>query len=68
MEGKTAKTSASKATRKPRTTASSAQAQGTHRHLDATMNEGDFISFGPSGEKLRINKISGSEITFEKIP
>jgi hypothetical protein len=38
------------------------------RKFDATVHEGMAITFGPTGEKLRIAKIANGTITFEKLP
>lgn len=36
--------------------------------FDAIVEEGDLISFDPTGEKLRVTKIDGGKIVFEKTP
>lgn len=36
--------------------------------FDTIVHEGDMITFGPTGEKLRVSRIAHGEITFEKFP
>ena len=36
--------------------------------FDTVVNEGDMITFGPTGEQLKIAKIDGETITIEKLP
>ncbi len=38
------------------------------QQFDAVVKVGTAITFAPTGEKLRITKIEGGEITFEKLP
>ncbi len=38
------------------------------RKFDALVKVGTTLSFDPTGEKLRITKIEGEQITFEKLP
>jgi hypothetical protein len=38
------------------------------RQFDALVKVGTAITFAPTGEKVRITKIEGGEITFEKLP
>ena len=38
------------------------------QHISTTLKEGDLLSFGSEEEKLRVQKISPAEITFEKLP
>ncbi len=40
---------------------------GERQQIDTTLREGDSLSFGAGGEKLRVQKISSAEITFEKL-
>ena len=45
-----------------------AKTKGASRHqMDTLVKEGDFITFAPSGEQLRVAKIERGAITFEKI-
>ncbi|MDH4249238.1 MAG: hypothetical protein OEW39_15640 [Deltaproteobacteria bacterium] len=34
--------------------------------VDTLVREGDFITFSPTGEQLRVAKIEAGQITFEK--
>jgi hypothetical protein len=38
------------------------------QHFDTMAEVGTAITFAPTGEKLRIAKISAGKITFEKLP
>lgn len=38
------------------------------QQFDAVVKVGTAITFDPTGERLRITKIEGGEITFEKLP
>ena len=38
------------------------------QQFDAVVKVGTAITFAPTGERLRITKIEGGEITFEKLP
>lgn len=38
------------------------------QQFDAVVKVGTAITFAPTGERLRITKIEGGEITFEKMP
>lgn len=49
--------------RKPSTTRKPSTQQ-----FDAVVKVGTAITFAPTGEKVRITKIEGGEITFEKLP
>lgn len=42
--------------------------RGNLNVIDTVVKEGDLISFDPTGEKLRVAKIEGGQITFEKTP
>jgi hypothetical protein len=41
--------------------------EGVQR-LDTMVRVGTAITFGPTGERLRVKKIEGNTITFEKLP
>jgi len=38
------------------------------QQFDAVVKVGTAITFAPTGERVRITKIEGGEITFEKLP
>lgn len=38
------------------------------RQFDAVVKVGTAITFAPTGERVRITKIEGNKITFEKSP
>ena len=38
------------------------------QQFDAVVKVGTAITFAPTGERVRITKIEGGEITFEKMP
>ncbi len=38
------------------------------RMVDTVVREGDLITFGPTGEQVRVARIEGGTITFEKRP
>ena len=44
------------------------KAASAHRVFKTTVEEGDLITFDPTGEQLKIAKIERGRITFEKRP
>ena len=44
------------------------KAVSAHRVFNTTVEEGDLITFDPTGEQLKIAKIERGRITFEKRP
>jgi hypothetical protein len=55
---------------KPKSTPRSTKSRNARhpRVVDAVVQEGDLITFAPTGEKVRITKIERGQITFEKSP
>jgi len=48
--------------------AAASRAPGTRRVFRTQVAVGDVISFDPTGEELRVTRIEGGRITFEKQP
>ena len=48
--------------------ASKPKANRSARVIDAIVEEGDLITFTPTGEQVRITKVEAGRITFEKSP
>jgi len=42
--------------------------RGSRHVFDTVVKEGDLITFDPTGEQLKVAKIEGGQITFEKTP
>jgi hypothetical protein len=53
---------------KGRKASSPASRKASVQTFDAVVKVGTAITFAPTGERLRIAKIEGGEITFEKLP
>lgn len=51
-----------------RAAASATRAPGNRRVFRTQVAVGDVISFDPTGEELRVTRIEGGRITFEKQP
>jgi hypothetical protein len=54
--------------RKPSSSRKPSHEKSSVQQFDAVVKVGTAITFAPTGERLRITKIEGGEITFEKMP